>query len=213
VSRGKDGAVIAIGDFDDRMSNWAGDRHPVFGSRSGAGDFSDIGKNVLIAEAFGTALLTPSGAEPGEWALAKIKGIGVEGGGLLLTAYATSELKDAFGRDRPDDSNDNSMPSAHASAAFGSVALANRNLDHMEMNRHLRTGAKVANIALASSVAWARVEGEKHFPTDVLVGAALGNFLTRFVHDAFMGLDEDDRFSFYIEGGPDGAKAFVSWDF
>jgi membrane-associated phospholipid phosphatase len=62
-------------------------------------------------------------------------------------------------------------------------------------------------------VAWARVEGEKHYPTDVLVGAALGNFLTRFVHDAFLNLEPDDEFSFYLEPARDGGKVFLSWDF
>jgi hypothetical protein len=62
-------------------------------------------------------------------------------------------------------------------------------------------------------VAWARVEGEKHYPTDVLVGAALGNFITRFVHDAFMNLDEHERFSFYLEPARDGGKLFLTWEF
>ena len=39
----------------------------------------------------------------------------------------------------------------------------------------------------------ARVGGRKHFPSDVLFGAALGHFLTAFIHDAFLNLAEDGR--------------------
>lgn len=35
-------------------------------------------------------------------------------------------------------------------------------------------------MALASAVAWARVERGRHFPSDVLAGAALGHFLSAF---------------------------------
>ena len=205
--------VIAAGDWDHNISDWAVEQTPVFGSRDTARDFSDIGRNILLGEGFGTAFLTASGDESGEWLLNKGKGLLVEGAGYGLTHGVTVGLKEVTGRDRPDHSGDDSMPSGHASNAFSGMALANRNLDYIEMNRYARTGLKFANVGLATSVAWARVEGQKHFPTDVLVGAALGNFLTRFVHDAFLGLDKDDRFSFYVEPARDGGKVLFSWDF
>ena len=205
--------IIAVGDFDHRISDWAVDNTPLFGSTDSAKDYSDIGRTILVVEGFGTVLFTPSGDEAGEWALAKAKGVAVEAGAFGLTSLATEGFKSAAGRIRPDRSGDDSMPSGHASSAFSGMALANRNLDYIDMNRHARTGIKVANIALATSVAWARVEGEKHYPTDVLVGAALGNLLTRFVHDAFMNLEPDDEFSFYLEPARDGGKVFLSWDF
>ena len=205
--------IIAAGDFDHRISEWAVEQTPLFGSTDGAKDYSDIGRTVLVTEGFATAFLTPSGGDAGEWAWNKTKGLAVEAGAFGLTGFATDGMKSAVGRIRPDRSGDNSMPSGHTSSAFSGMALANRNLDYIEMNRHARTGIKVANIAMATSVAWARVEGEKHYPTDVLVGAALGNFLTRFVHDAFLNLDADDKFSFYLEPSREGGKAFLSWDF
>lgn len=45
---------------------------------------------------------------------------------------------------------------------------------------------------MAVITAWARVEGNVHYPSDVLVGAALGNFIGMFIHDAFIGRAEDD---------------------
>jgi len=204
--------VIAVGDWDHNISDWATEHTPIFGSKSGAEDYSDVARDVLLAEGFATALLTPSGNEAGEWFWNKARGVAVGAGAVALTDFATSELKDAFDRERPN-GNDGSMPSGHSSSAFAGMALANRNLDYIEMNRYTRTGLKTANIALATSVAWARVEGEKHFPTDVLVGAALGNFTTRFIYDAFIGTEPDDRFSFHVEPSLSGGKLFLSWSF
>ena len=205
--------VIAIGDWDHKISDWAVDHTPIFGSTDTAKDFSGIGRTILVAEGFGSALFTPSGDEAGEWALNKTRGLLVEGAAFGVMGLATDGLKSAVGRERPDESGDDSMPSGHASTSFAGAALANRNLDYIEMNRYARTSIKVANVALATSVAWARVEGEKHFPTDVLVGAALGNFTTRFIHDAFIGIEPDDKFSYYIEPSTSGARVFLSWEF
>src|ERR1051325_7018493 len=205
--------VIAAGGWDHSISDWASRETPLYGSKNGAENFSDAGRDILIGEAFGTMLLTPSGSSAGEWAWNKTKGAGVEAGAFLFTDFTTREFKEAIGRKRPDKRDAESMPSGHASSAFSGMALANRNLDYIDMNPYGRTGLKAANVALATTVSWARVEGQKHFPTDVLVGAAVGNFLTRFIYDAFLGLDADDRFSLYLEPASDGGKAFLSWSF
>jgi membrane-associated phospholipid phosphatase len=205
--------VVAAGDWDHDISHWATEQTPIFGSRDTARDFSDIGKTVLIGEGVGTALLTPSGSDRSEWFADKGRGLLVEGGAFGLTLGVTEGLKAATRRERPDHKEDNAMPSGHTSESFSAAVLANRNLDCIDINPYARMSLKAANVGLATSIAWARVEGERHFPTDVFVGAALGNFLTRFIHDSFMGLDKEDRFSFYIEPGADGGKVFLSWGF
>jgi hypothetical protein len=205
--------VIAGGGWDHNISNWATEHTPVFGSKDAAEDYSDVARDVLLVEGFGTALLTPSGNDSDRWVLAKGKGLFVEGVAFGATYGNTIGLKSVSGRDRPDGVADDAMPSGHAAEAFSGMALANRNLDYIDMNPYARTGLKAANVALATSVAWARVEGEKHFPTDVMVGAALGNFTTRFIYDAFIGTAPDDSFSFYVEPGLSGGKMFLSWKF
>ena len=72
------------------------------------------------------------------------------------------------------------------------------------MPDHLRRFTQIGNLVTATAVGWARVEGEKHFPSDVLAGAALGYFLNAFVHDAFLGLPEDTRFGFVVFPTIDG---------
>jgi membrane-associated phospholipid phosphatase len=206
-------AIFAIDDFDQRVSHWASERTPLFGSQRTADDLSTVFRDTLRAEVYLTLALTPSGDDPLEWGLAKARGGAVEYLAMRATAWPTSWLKDEVGRERPDGSSDSSFPSGHASAAFSSLRLANRNLDAMDIPAWARTSLKAGNHILAGGSAWARVEAKRHYPSDVLVGAALGNLVTTFIHDAFMNLPEDSTFSFYLEPSPRGVMAGMSWDF
>jgi membrane-associated phospholipid phosphatase len=66
----------------------------------------------------------------------------------------------------------------------------------------------------AAATAWARVEANKHYPSDVLAGAAIGHFLTAFIHDSFLGLPEES-YLFHLEFAPvkKGALLSVGWSF
>jgi hypothetical protein len=61
---------------------------------------------------------------------------------------------------------------------------------------------------LAAATAWARVEAEKHYPTDVLAGAALGHFLTAVIHDSMMGLDSPVQVGVQLDGNNGGMLTF-----
>jgi membrane-associated phospholipid phosphatase len=187
--------VFALGDLDEHVSDWASEHHLLFSSQSGAEDAGNYLIGVLGAEALGTALATPSGDTPGDWALAKLKGGAVEAGAVVATGALTGWLKDGSNRMRPDGSDHESFPSGHSSLAFAFATLANRNLDSLDSLGDFRTPLQISNTVLASGVAWARVEAHKHHPSDVLFGTALGHFLTAFVHDAFLNLPEDSRAS------------------
>ncbi len=205
--------VFAIDDFDERVSDWAVKHNPIFGSEDNARDASDYLKTALEVEAVGTALATPSGDFPEEWAFSKLKGLGVELAAVGATSSVTSWLKGATDRSRPDKSDDRSFPSAHASSAFSYATLANRNLDSIDIPRTLKPALKAGNTLLATGVAWARVEGQRHYPSDVLAGAALGHFLTAFIHDAFLNLPEDSNFDFAIFPVEGGAGIELSFHF
>jgi hypothetical protein len=206
--------VFAIDDFDEQTAHWASTEQPLFGSRRTADRVSDYLLDGLAVEAAATALWTPSGDDAWGWILAKGKGLGVEfGGAITLTSFTTDRLKDATDRERPDGSDAESFPSGHASQAFAAARLANRNLDSIEMKPWLRNSFKAGNIALASATGWARVEAEKHFPTDVLAGAALGNFVTTIIHDGFLNLPEESDAGFYLEPSPRGVALTLWWGF
>ncbi len=205
--------VFAFGNFDDRFCDWASEHTPVFGSQSAADNASTYMVGALGLEALGTFLATPSGDTPRDWSLAKLKGGAVELGAVAATGALTNGLKDGSNRGRPDGSDCQSFPSGHTSLAFSFATLANRNLDSLDLPAGARMGLQIGNTVLASGVGWARIEARKHHPSDVLFGAALGHFLTAFIHDAFLNLPDDRRFDFAIFSDGHGAGLSLCWRF
>lgn len=190
--------VFGIDDFDQRASDWAVKHTTIFGSLRDASEASDDLRDVLEIEAVITALATPSGDTFGEWAVSKARGAGVELLAAGITDNITHWLKDNTGRTRPDKTGDRSLPSAHASEAFAFATLSNRNIDSIRMPQLVRPVIKAGNIALASGVGWARIEAQRHYPSDILASAALAHFMTAFIHDAFMNLPEDGEAEFAV---------------
>ena len=131
---------------------------------------------------------------------------------MLVTEGATGLIKDATNRTRPNGGS-GSLPSGHSSFAFSSAALANRNLESIPLSEEVRLPLQAGNILLATSIAWARVEGRNHYPSDVLVGSALGNFLSAFIHDAFLGPSRDKSFGVVISPSKGGAVAELYFAF
>jgi hypothetical protein len=82
----------------------------------------------------------------------------------ILNGAVTQGLKYAVGRRRPDGARF-SFPSGHASATFATAAVLQRELGW-------RVGA--AAYVLGSYVAVSRLSENKHFASDVAVGAAIG---------------------------------------
>ena len=206
-------AVFKIDNWDRKTSDWASQHTPVFGSKQTANDASDWLRNALAAEVFATAVLTPSGPEPLEWTWSKAKGLGVEYGAILLNNEATGWIKDWAGRERPDGNGNESFPSGHASAAAVSARLSNRNLDSIEMQPWLRRTFQTGNFLMAGGTSWARVEAQRHFPSDVLAGMALGNFISTFIHDAFLNLPDKHRLSLRIEPSRQALNVGLAWEF
>ena len=203
--------VFGVDDLDERVSDWAVKHTPIFGSATDARDASDDLKAALEVEAIITAIATPSGDTFDEWVVSKARGGAVELFAAGATDNVTIWLKDGTNRTRPDKTSDRSFPSAHASEAFSFATLSNRNVDSIPMPTSLRPAIKAGNLVLASGVAWARVEAQRHYPSDVLTGAALGHFLTAFIHDAFLNLPEDRDVAFAVfpvEGGAGVELAF-----
>jgi len=115
---------------------------------------SDIGAYSLIAVSVGLPAL--QGDKAGALQAA---------GSFGATSFVTEGLKQTFPKTRPDLSDRKSFPSGHTSRSFSAAASL--------MNRQ---GAKVGVPAflVAGFVGLARVEGKKHYWTDVLAGAAIG---------------------------------------
>jgi membrane-associated phospholipid phosphatase len=140
---------------------------PAQASDKGWATASDIGRDALVASAF----LVPAVQE--DWD-GDLQALGSIGAAFALTQGA----KQAFPRLRPDGSDNDSFPSGHSSTSFAAAATL--------QNRY---GWKVGLPAqlVAAFVGVARVQAHKHYWSDVLVGAAIGEaagFLITSRHDS-----------------------------
>jgi membrane-associated phospholipid phosphatase len=199
--------VFGLSKWDKKASKWAIEHTPIFGSVQNAKNDAIYLEIPLYTEVFVTALATPSGDDSKEWVTSKLKGLAVEGAAEVATVGVTSLLKDTTGRTRPNGNGNNSFPSGEASAAASSVTLSNRNLDSIILPQEVRIPLKVVNILLGTGVGLARVEAGAHYPSDVLAGFAIGNFLSATIYDSFTGLPERKSFGFLISPWNRGAKA------
>ncbi len=185
--------LLQIDDADKELSDWAIENTPVFGSANNAADASDMFKSSSMAIFGATALATPSGNQPNEWALSKLKGIGVQSIALGLTEGTTTMLKTTTERTRPNEADDRSFLSGHASTTAARCMLAYKNTDHLQIPGWSKTALKTGCVIIPYGTGWARVESENHYPSDVLIGIALGNFFGAFINDAFIGIDSADE--------------------
>lgn len=183
--------VFVIDDLDENVSDWASDHTPLFGSQRSAYDASDFLRGITGIGMAATLLATPSGEDAEAMLTNKARGALVEIAGIVLTQAATGSIKRATDRERPNRVNSRSFPSGHSSNSAAYAALARRNVDHLHLSDAWKRGAKLGLTAASGLTAWARVEAKAHYPSDALAGLALGNFISVFVHDAFLGLDEN----------------------
>lgn len=181
-------AIVQIGNWDHKISRWASDKTPIFGSQANAKNWSDYLMYTSGAVYAATGLLTPSGDQQGEWVTDKMKGFIVGGAAFGLSEGVVGILKPVSNRERPDRSTQ-SFPSAHAAAAASFSTLAAKNIDTMQLARSAEIAADSGLILITAGTAWSRVEAKKHYPSDVLAGMAIGHFFSAFVNDAFLGLD------------------------
>jgi membrane-associated phospholipid phosphatase len=182
--------VLQIDNWDHRVSAYASRNTPIFGSQSNAVNYSDYFLGASEAVYGLTVLTTPSGDQPGDWLVAKAKGLTVGLAAYGITYGTTYGLQLASHRQRPNNSDYLSFPSSHSSSASVYSSLAACNLNYIPMPEAARLAGKIGCTMLSIGTAWARVEGKMHYPSDVLVGMALGHFIGVFINDAFLNIDD-----------------------
>ena len=84
---------------------------------------------------------------------------------LVLTQLAVAPIKVTIGRERPDGSNKLSFPSGHTA---NSVAIARF------LHRTYGRGVGIPLYIFSCFVAAGRIQDDRHFLSDVIVGAAIG---------------------------------------
>ena len=156
--------------------------------------------------------VAPSGDTVTEWSIAKAAGIGVQTAGGILTRSTVGFLKQNVGRSRPGGGN-GSFPSAHASGAATYATFASANIETLGWSRGAVTASDIGLGALAAATAWARVEANFHYPSDVLGGIAIGSFFGVFFTDAFLGLDNPRNVMVQLGPSREGAVVAVRFNF
>ncbi len=158
--------------FDHQNSHESVDDH-VFGTRTGTGDLLSLGLGLApIAIGGGDALIEGD-----------TRFFEVSTEAIGWTVITTSILKVAVGRRRPDSASHESFPSGHTSFAFdGATLLARRWADTHD-------GSPLGYLLYvpATYVGLSRLEGGRHWLSDISFGAALGIFIGNIVYDAHYG--------------------------
>jgi hypothetical protein len=204
-------AVFQIDGWDRKVSNWARDNTPVFGSQRSAQDWSDHLRTASSVGYFSTVLAIPAPAEAGPWIRDKARGLSVQLGAVAVTGLATSTLKSATRRTRPSGEGTNSFPSGHTSHAAVLNALSRDNLERIDITPDTRRALNFGLDALTVGTAWARVEAGAHFPSDTLASMALGNFISGVFDQAFFASDTSQSLAFAVIPTSRGMEVTFSW--
>lgn len=148
-----------------------------------------------------------------EWSIAKMKGFAVGATALWATSGTTSLIKEKSERTRPDGSDNFSFPSGHSSDTGSLTTLTRRNIACISIPPTYRRLSNIALYGISAGTAWARVEAKKHYPSDVLVGYALGHFISAVIHDSFMELEKNEGLLFSIEPSRRGINFGITWTY
>jgi hypothetical protein len=202
--------VFQIDSWDRNLSHWASNNKPIFGTKQAADNASYYLVDILLGTYVITGLATPSGDKPKEWAWNKIKAFSVGAGAWAVTSGVTEGLKDVTQRPRPDGSSNRSFPSSTSSQAAVYGSLACQNLDYLDIPKWADISLRGGIATLIGGASWARLEGKYHYPSDVLVGAALGNLIGRFFNDAFIGPNDPNMWG-SVEPANRGAIVSLHW--
>lgn len=197
------GSVLYTTGYDEKLAAWAIDESNVYKNRRYADIWSDNFNSILLFEMYASVLATPSLDNDGSvksFLVNKAKGGIVINTASSASRFSTDQIRKFVHRPRPNKLDDRSLPSGHAAEAGSRRNLISKTLDAAEMNEHLRTGINGINTTMAIGTLWARVEGKRHYPSDVLFGYAFGSFISGFIYDSLINYDPNHSVVFMPVG-------------
>jgi membrane-associated phospholipid phosphatase len=204
--------AVQIDNWDHRISRWARTQTPVFGSQTNAANWSTDLRSASVAAGWASILLVPSGPVDEAWLIDKIKGSAVDIAAAESAIEFTSGLQRVAKRGRPIGyiyPGDTSMPSDHTTTAAVYNSIAAQNVQLSGVTPALQTAADFGLGALTVATGWARLEAAAHFPSDTMVGGAIGDFFGNFFTAAFLApADASDR-RIAVASLPGGAELRV----
>lgn len=159
---------------------------------------------IPVVSVFGVSLLT-GGERFREAAFTSLES-------WLFTGLLTYGLKETFGRVRPEDgadaihfqpfSGNSSFPSGHTSSAFAIIT---------PWVLYYPNPLTYGLFAISASTAIARVARDKHWPTDVVAGAAIGYFVGRRLARIHQQEGGTPKVSFSSMVAPNALLIVVNW--
>ncbi len=144
----------------------------------------DISQLALLGAAFGMGGLNLASGDQGH-------SLEVAAESTAFTGLFTTILKVSVRRKRPGGGSRTSFPSGHASASFAAATFLARTLEDALPGPFQWSGYLFYIPAVV--VGFNRVEGNRHFPTDVAAGALLGTLVTNLVYNAHFGRPDEDE--------------------
>lgn len=157
--------------------------------RDTAARLSDVTTGLAIA----SGLLSPlaqrgyTGSDGRPLVASRGKRLAVSGGALLGTLGVTQGLKLWAGRTRPSGADDESFPSGHTSLSACGAAFTRYEIQRMRrLSTRTRAVLDGAYTALPLVTGYLRVRAKSHYPSDVLFGWGLGNFIGSFAYESFL---------------------------
>lgn len=194
-------------DYDDRLvvspSNFEKHLQQQIG-KSGRISFGSIDKNTFplaviytrLGYALASDLIFNEPVSKDEY-----KSILLFGKSLVYTYTITELIKDWTYRDRPDGSDYRSFFSGHSSTAFVTASYLYREIDNFfdkwdvtADDKNLRTIMKIsafsAMYGYAGYVAGSRMTDNKHYLSDVIMGAAVGTLIGNLVYNNYFSQPE-----------------------
>ncbi|HXY61862.1 MAG TPA: phosphatase PAP2 family protein [Nitrospirota bacterium] len=205
--------AFQIDHADTKVSEWAAKNTPIFGSQQNADEMSTALLDASAVVWVASGIAAPSGNSTGDWLEAKAKGFGIEAGAGVVTLGTVDVLKTTVHRMRPNGADDQSFPSGHSTGAAFFSTVASRNIETLSWSQGATTAAQIGLGALTAATAWARIEANQHYPSDVLAGIAIGHFFGAFLTDAFLGLDNPRHLSLLVEPSRAGGIAMLQFNF
>jgi membrane-associated phospholipid phosphatase len=205
--------AFQIGHADRKVAEWASSKTPLYGSRYRAEQMSDDLQRSAGALWIVSAVITPGGDEISDWAVNKAWGIGIQTGTGVLLKRTVGFLKDSTNRTQPNGLDKDSFPSAHASNTALYTSLASKNIETLGWSDTPVTMTRIGLGALTAATAWARLEADFHYPSDVLAGIALGHFFGSFFTDAFIGVENPRNIRVLFEPSNEGIITMLRFGF
>ena len=179
--------VIYATNTDKKISKFAVKHKFIYGDKYSANRYSNIfTRYVLNISDYVVSIASPCIHENDSWLFEKTKRIIVHNI-AFITAYETKDIiKFQALRLRPNKHDHFSMPSGHALMPILFCNLINQDIQRMDIPKRANSGIRGLVYSFGYIAAWGKIEGNSHYPTDSLVGAAIGNFFATFFYELIM---------------------------